>query len=172
MNADQAKFLADHYAATLENEFKATCRVLEAVTDAGKSYKPDDKSRTAWELATHIATADIWFLDAVINARFAGVPEGGDQSSQFSSVAEVVAFYKQSFPEKLRQLRAQSGENLAREVDFFSIMKQPAAAFLALATNHSMHHRGQLAAYLRALGSKVPAIYGASADEPVTPGGN
>ena len=29
-----------------------------------------------------------------------------------------------------------------------------------------MRHRGQLAAYLRAMGSKVPAIYGASADEP------
>jgi hypothetical protein len=28
-------------------------------------------------------------------------------------------------------------------------------------------HRGQLAAYLRAMGSKVPAIYGGSADEPM-----
>ena len=28
------------------------------------------------------------------------------------------------------------------------------------------HHRGQLAAYLRAMGSAVPAIYGGSADEP------
>jgi len=29
-----------------------------------------------------------------------------------------------------------------------------------MANNHGIHHRGQLAAYLRALGSKVPAIYG------------
>ena len=31
--------------------------------------------------------------------------------------------------------------------------------------NHQIHHRRQLAAYLRAAGSKVPVIYGMSADE-------
>jgi uncharacterized damage-inducible protein DinB len=41
------------------------------------------------------------------------------------------------------------------------------AAYLGFANNHSLHHRGQLAAYLRAMGSKVPAIYGGSADEPM-----
>jgi uncharacterized damage-inducible protein DinB len=51
-------------------------------------------------------------------------------------------------------------------VDFFGMMKMPNATYLGFANNHSIHHRGQLAAYLRAMGSKVPAIYGASADEP------
>ena len=36
--------------------------------------------------------------------------------------------------------------------------------FVGFANNHSVHHRGQLAAYLRAMGSKVPNIYGPSAD--------
>jgi uncharacterized damage-inducible protein DinB len=31
---------------------------------------------------------------------------------------------------------------------------------------HSVHHRGQLSTYLRAMGAKVPAIYVESADEP------
>lgn len=43
----------------------------------------------------------------------------------------------------------------------------PAASFPGMANNHGVHHRGQLAAYLRAMGSKVPAIYGGSADEPM-----
>ena len=55
---------------------------------------------------------------------------------------------------------------MTKEVDFFGIFKSPAAALLGMANNHGIHHRGQLAAYLRPLGSKVPAIYGASADEP------
>ena len=45
------------------------------------------------------------------------------------------------------------------------IAKQPAATLLGFANNHGIHHRGQLAAYLRGCGSKVPAIYGDSADE-------
>jgi uncharacterized damage-inducible protein DinB len=38
--------------------------------------------------------------------------------------------------------------------------------FLGLVSNHSIHHRGQLSSYLRPMGSKVPKIYGGSADEP------
>jgi uncharacterized damage-inducible protein DinB len=33
--------------------------------------------------------------------------------------------------------------------------------------NHSIHHRGELATYLRPMGSKVPSIYGGSYDEPL-----
>ena len=51
-------------------------------------------------------------------------------------------------------------------VDFFGLFKSPAVALMGFANNHGIHHRGQLAAYLRAMGSKVPAIYGGSADEP------
>jgi uncharacterized damage-inducible protein DinB len=46
--------------------------------------------------------------------------------------------------------------------------QQPAASLLIFANNHGIHHRGQLAAYLRAMGSTVPSIYGGSADEPMT----
>ena len=42
-------------------------------------------------------------------------------------------------------------------VDFFGMMQQPNAAYLGFANNHGIHHRGQLAAYLRAMGSKVPS---------------
>ena len=57
-------------------------------------------------------------------------------------------------------------EQLAKEIDFFGMMKQPAIGFVDFANNHGIHHRGQLAAYLRAMGSTVPSIYGGSADEP------
>ena len=51
-------------------------------------------------------------------------------------------------------------------MDFFGITKMPRANVIGFANNHSVHHRGQLAAYLRAMGSKVPDIYGPSADSP------
>ena len=50
------------------------------------------------------------------------------------------------------------------------MMTAPNASYLGIATNHGIHHRGQLAAYLRPMGSKVPSIYGGSADEPFTGG--
>ena len=54
-------------ATVWEGEFPATCQVLAAVKNDNRNYKPDAKSRTAWELATHLATADIWFIDSIMN---------------------------------------------------------------------------------------------------------
>lgn len=165
MTGDQAKAATDVIALMWQGEFRATCDVLAAVRDDRRDYKPDPKSRTAWELATHLATADVWFIDSIIKGAFAWDPEGAKKAqSRFATVADVVDFYRKTFPEKLEALRALPGETLAETIDFFGVMKMPRAQFVAFANNHSIHHRGQLAAYLRALGAKVPNIYGPSAD--------
>ena len=167
MDAQQAKFLVDQYATLMEGEFPATVKVLAAVKDDTRDYKPDEKSRTAWELATHLATSDVWFLDSIIKGEFQFDPDAAKQAeSQFKTVNDIVEFYKKTFPAKLQELRTLSPDRLSRTVDFFGLFKSPAVALMGFANNHGNHHRGQLAAYLRAMGSKVPAIYGGSADEP------
>ncbi|MBI2829228.1 MAG: DinB family protein [Acidobacteria bacterium] len=169
MNADQAKFLTEYFANMLENEGKTTAKVLAAVPDSGRNYKPDAKSRTAWDLATHLALGDIWFLDSIINGKFETEPEAEQQAAaKFKNIKEVVDHYNREFPARIKQLRALPADKLTRVVDFFGVMKSPNAGYLGLANNHSIHHRGQLAAYLRAMGGKVPSIYGGSADEPMT----
>ena len=96
-------------------------------------------------------------------------PDGESQAANnFKSVKDVVSFYNREFPARVKQLRALPADKLTRSVDFFGKMQLPAAGYLGLANNHSVHHRGQLAAYLRAAGGKVPSIYGGSADEPMT----
>jgi uncharacterized damage-inducible protein DinB len=118
-------------------------------------------------LARHIAAADNWFLQSVLDGKFEFDQEAADRAeAQFKSPEEVVTFYQRTVPEKIKQLRATSAEKLARDVDFFGLTNAPVVTFLATAQNHSVHHRGQLAAYLRAMGSHVPSIYGGSADEP------
>jgi uncharacterized damage-inducible protein DinB len=165
MDAQHAKATADAMAALWEGEFAATANVIAAVKDDARDYKPDAKSRTAWELATHLATADIWFLDSIAAGKFEFDPEKAKAAiAGFASVADVVAFYRKSFPEKLAALRKLSAEQTAETIAFFDVMKKPRAEWIGFANNHSVHHRGQLAAYLRAMGSKVPDIYGPSAD--------
>ncbi len=172
MNADQATFLTTYFANMFDNECKTTARVLAAVPESGRTYRPDAKSRTAWELATHVALGDMWFLDCIINGKFDADPEAEKQAAaQFKNVGEVAAFYNKELAARLAQLRALPGDKLSAVVDFFGMMQLPRAAYLGIANNHSIHHRGQLASYLRAMGSKVPAIYGGSADEPMTAAG-
>ncbi len=172
MNTEQALFLREYFAGMLEQESATTAKVLAAVPDGSRDYRPDARSRTAWELATHLATSDVWFLQSIIDGKFNYDPDAAKAAeSQFAKVADVVAFYQREFPAKLRELRGLPAEKLTRVVDFFGVMQQPGAAYLGIANNHGIHHRGQLASYLRSMGSKVPAIYGGSADEPMG-GGN
>jgi uncharacterized damage-inducible protein DinB len=163
MNAEQAQALVAALTGSLENESVATRKVIAAVAAGNRDYRPDPKSRTAWEIATHIATSDMWFADSILNGKF----EWGAEPplpKEFTDPAAVAKWHDTHLAEKLGRLRAMTPEQLLRETDFFGT-RGPAVSFLVPFNNHHIHHRGQLAAYLRAAGSKVPAIYGISADE-------
>ena len=170
MNTEQASAAGEVLTALWELEFPATARVLSAVKDDTRDYTPHPKSRTAWDLATHIAMADIWFIDSIVAGHFQWNPDAAKQAQEkFRGIGDVVRFYEDAFPARLAKLRALSGAELAESLDFFGRMQMSRAQWIGFATHHSVHHRGQLSAYLRALGSRVPDIYGPSADaEPVT----
>ena len=165
MTPEQAKAAADLMITVWEGEAGSTCQVLAAVGKGNRDYKPDAKSRTAWEIATHLATADVWFIESIINGKFEWDADGAKQASaQFADAAALEAFYSKTLPERLNALRAVSGDQLVQPLSFFGMFKWPRVRFIGFANNHSVHHRGQLPAYLRAMGSKVPDIYGPSAD--------
>ena len=166
MTADHAKAIADYFAAMFDQESANTLKVLRAVPNDRRDYKPDEKSRTAWELATHLAGSDLWFLDSVCDAAFVYDPEvENKRTAGLNTIDDIVEFYKHEYQRRIQRLRSTPGEQLAKEVDFFGMTKGPSIWFLGLANNHGVHHRGQLMTYLRAMGSKVPSIYGGSADE-------
>ena len=165
MTSENAKVIAEAMAAMWHGEFPATVRVLSAVSDANRDYKPHDRSRSAWELTTHMATADMWFIDCITAGKFVFDAEQAKKAeSAFKTVQDVVSYYEKTFPDKLTALSNMPAESLAESVDFFGMMNMPRAQWIGFANNHSVHHRGQLSAYLRSMGCKVPDIYGPSGD--------
>jgi uncharacterized damage-inducible protein DinB len=163
MNADQATAIVQLLTGTIESEGGATRKVLGAVPNGNRDYKPDPKSRSAWELAVHLAMSDVWFADSILQGKFEWTGEPATPA-EMSDPAAVAKWHETHMADRLGKLRAMSADDMLRNVEFFG-MKGPACTWLAMMNNHSVHHRGQLAAYLRAAGSKVPAIYGMSADE-------
>ena len=163
MNAEQARAILDALTRSIESESVTTRKVIAAVPAGNRDYKPDAKSRTAWEIATHIATSDVWFADCILKGAFEWTGEP-PTPAEFTDPAAVAKWHEKHVGDKLAKLRAMSSDQLLQEADFFGT-KGPVVTFLVAFNNHHVHHRGQLAAYLRAAGSKVPAIYGMSADE-------
>lgn len=123
----------------LDNESKTTAKVLAAVPEGGRTFKPDAKSRTAWDLATHVALGDIWFLDSIINGKFEMEPDGESQAAKaFKSVKDVVDFCNREFPARLKQLRALPADKPTRMVDFLACSRRVRRCWVSPTTTASI----------------------------------
>jgi len=84
-----------------------------------------------------------------------------------STISAIVNWYETNHRERVNKLKSLPADKLMKPIPLFAGMELPAVAYLNILNLHSSHHRGQLSTYLRPMGSKVPAIYGGSADEPM-----
>ncbi len=166
MNPESARAMADFYIPILTQEVETNVRVFKAVPEEERDYRPHSNSMSALEIARHISLEDVWFLQAVIDGQFGPVPPQG-QDSEVTSVADAIDLYNEKMPTLIDQVKSLSGERLTQEVSLMGVFNLPAIGFLSFMIRHSVHHRGQLSAYLRPMGSKVPQIYGGSADNPM-----
>lgn len=158
MTQDTAKTIADYVIDNIEQESATTRKVLAAVPAENSSYKPDEKSMSALDLATHIAACEIFFLSGVINSKLEW------NQPDCKTPAEVVALYDEKVPGLIAQVRALPADKFLVQLEL-GPWKDPAVTFLTLHLKHGVHHRGQLSAYLRPMGAKVPSIYGPSGDD-------
>lgn len=164
MQAQEARFLLNFMLPQLKQESATTRKVLAAVPADKGDYRPHPASKSALELAWHLASSDYWFLDGIIQGRFR--TEGGEMPGEIRTPADVVSWYEQNVPPLMERLTTLSDDELLRTIPFFGMGEWPAVSYLLFQLVHAVHHRGQLSAYLRPMGGKVPSIYGGSADEP------
>ena len=161
MNPEQAKMFLNFFITSFEAEVATTKKVLERVPDSQKTYRPDPKSMSAHDLAWHIPATEVWFLDSLLKGKF----EMGQPDPAPATIAEILSWYEKNVAALLPKVKAMPADNLSNVINFFG-MQHPAVMYLSFMLLHSIHHRGQLSAYLRPMGAKVPSIYGGSADEP------
>jgi uncharacterized damage-inducible protein DinB len=163
MNPTEARTVAEFLLRDMAYEASTTVRVFAAVPGDRLDYKPDASSKTAIGLLRHITLEDEWLLTSVANAKFVPPPDDSDVCG-IMTPEHAITRYNERIPPAMARVKALSGEDLVRTIDMLGFMQMPAVSFLSLAVKHSVHHRGQLSAYLRAMGGKVPGIYGPSAD--------
>jgi len=163
MKPEQARFYLENVALPwMKNEQPVTKRIIEAIPLDKGDYRPDTISRTAFELAWHIASAENRFLDGVASGEF---NYSGTRPEWIRNSADVAKWYAETFEANFKRLEQMSDEQLVKMVDFRGIRQWPAVMHLLSGMSHTIHHRGQLSQYLRPMGAKVPSIYGQSYDD-------
>jgi hypothetical protein len=158
--------LKQRYLDVLGKEVPVTLKVMKAYPSEHSAFKPHDRSHSALRLLHTFAMENGLALDAVrgnltMPPRFLPEP---------ATLAEAITAYERS-ARALFDAVAEAPESRLREtVAFFTgpgrMDQVPVHDVLWLMLMDSVHHRGQLAVYLRMAGGKVPSIYGPSADEP------
>ena len=82
---------------------------------------------------------------------------------------EMIGMYEKWSTELLDKVAALDDAAQERKAQFLYqgkvVMERPTVEFLWDFMFDAIHHRGQLSAYLRPMGAKVPSIYGPSADD-------
>jgi uncharacterized damage-inducible protein DinB len=154
--------LRDMMLQGILQEAATTKKVITAVPDARSDYRPDPKARTAKELSWHLASVDVQFLEEIADGKFNMEPRYKDAPK---TSAELADWYTKNMARAAERVRAMTAQQLSTQVDFYGAFNLPAVMYLGFLNNHSIHHRGELVTYLRPMGSKVPSIYGGSADE-------
>ena len=162
LKSEQASFLLQLSLAGLKNEHGITKKIIEAVPVDKGDYRPAPDSKSALELAWHIAVSENMFLDSVASGEF-HFPTSG-KPDHIRTSADVSAWYVDAFEKNTQRLAARSGDELVKIMDFRGLFQLPAVFYLQFTVNHTIHHRGQLSVYLRPMGVKVPSIYGESYD--------
>lgn len=155
--------LRDFYLKRAKAEFPVFLKVLRALPQ-DLSYKPHDRSPSAEQLAWTITYETKALID-VVNT---GKAEWENITPP--SLDEMIAMFEKWSAELLDKVAALDDAAQERSAQFLYqgqvVMEKPMMEFLWDFMFDAIHHRGQLSTYLRPMGSKVPSIYGPSADDP------
>lgn len=155
----EADLLRRVLAEDLAGEYQILLRIVDAVPAAKLNWKPTKtKSMAFGYMAGHAGGAGRFFTTMIDGGQPA---EPNYEFKSKPALAKAIKGYAAEFQKKLA---GYSPKRLAEEIDFFG-QKHAAITLLRWHLVHLVHHRAQLATYLRVMGAKVPSTYGGSADD-------
>jgi hypothetical protein len=159
------KNVKEYFLQLIDSETPTFIRVFEALPADKLDWKPDPKSTTALERAAQMAMeagqlVQI-FQTGVLNYDPAEKP-------RFASTSEVVTAFKDGMEKSKVIVQTMSDADW----DAPAVMMMDGKEAWKTTKGETglgymldlIHHRGQLAVYIRPMGGKVPSIYGPSAD--------
>ena len=162
-------------AELLLPEFERECAVsrtiLERVREDRADWKPHEKAFSLAHLAQLVAMLPGWMVTAATQDEIDFAPKGGASRPGYSNkpTAELLAIFDKGVAEGRAALArvndAQMREPWSTKASGEVLSTQPRYDVIRMMTlNHQVHHRAQLALYLRMLGERLPEMYGPTAD--------
>ncbi len=151
----------EFFLETLKEEAPKFRVAIDALPDDKNDYKVHERAREAGNIAAQLAVQ--W--KAISGIVTAGAPDFNPHDMENQSKKDMLTKFDAGISQLQSDIEAipdeewENGEGAMGE-EWKDKKFKMAWGFLF----DAVHHRGQLATYLRAMGAKVPPIYGPSAD--------
>jgi uncharacterized damage-inducible protein DinB len=147
-----------------KSETNAFHRVLHALPQDKWDYAPHEKSQSAGRIVWTLVGETQVLINLIDKGEFSfsAPPEAPPARlvEQFAQAWDVLL-------EKIASMDEAAWDRPGRfMMDGKVRMEMPISGFLWMFFFDAIHHRGQLSAYIRPMGGKVPSIYGPSGDDP------
>ncbi len=146
------------------SEGPATLRVLRALPAAKLDWRPHAGSRSAGELVALLA----YELQTGIELCESGQLNWDESAAKEGPLEEMAATFERRHKSLAEHLRRLDDTTWARKAKFLvrgiPVLDETVGGLFWIALFDTVHHRGQLSAYIRPMGGKVPSIYGPSGD--------
>ena len=163
--------MTEWFLTELDSEAAKSRRVLEQVPVGKRQWKPHERSMELGYLSDLVANIPSWIGYAITLNELDIAPKEGPtyKPAPINTSAELVAALDKAVAQAREALRQTSDAHLETPWRLLAAgqlaLEQPRHHVIRDAFLHSAHHRGQMTVYLRLLGSKVPSVYGPTADD-------
>jgi len=160
--------IAQSLLGEFDQEMANTRKMLERIPDDKLGYKPDPKSMSMGQLASHTAEMVGWFASMMEGPEL-DIPAGFKPFAA-TSKKELLDTFDKNVASTRAALAAAGDQALMQEWSLKfagnTMFTMPRiACYRSMIMNHVIHHRAQLSVYYRLNGVPVPGMYGPSADE-------
>lgn len=161
--------IANGFINELQYESISSRKILERVPTDKMDWKPHVKSMSFGQLAAHMAEIP-GYISLVLTQDELDLANRNNAPAVAKNTEELLQIFDTKIAAALADLQECDDASMMQEWTLrhgeHVIFKLPrVAALRSFAFSHFIHHRGQLAVYLRLLDIPVPSIYGPSADE-------
>ena len=137
-------------------------RLIKALPPDRVDYRPHERSPSAEQI--------MWTMTWELRSCLTVVTENRSEwnTEPPPPFTEMVRLFEQWLGELVDEVEKIDDASWDRLAQFYVkdklVAEQPVGQFLWYILFDAIHHRGQLSAYLRPMGGKVPPIYGPTAD--------
>ncbi|HTH93353.1 MAG TPA: DinB family protein [Candidatus Paceibacterota bacterium] len=151
----------EFFVEILQEEAPKFRKVIDALDEDKHGHKVHDRSREAGNLAAQLGIQ--WKgISGIITT---GAPQFDPHEMENRTKAEMLAEFDEGIAQLQKDLEGISDEDWENgEAGWGNGQFEKKYHMAWMFLLDAIHHRAQLATYLRAMGAKVPAIYGPSAD--------